>query len=298
LASVPATNLSGGGKKIVAAVADSPDRRADVARCIEYAQEFISKPTPKGDALQKAVDRCAQKFAKKDRNYVCTHFREALEGSFETLPASATVDAQTFCEATEGRMLELRGATRIPSVGTGPMTDFKVSERCMKAVEDAMAPKKTMHAAHVPDFWYTFCLNQNCAHFLPSRTRWCNVQQQPTHGVRVCEAARKFAVDEVAVRGDGQLMPDEVCSVYAEFVEEMGIDVEAYEHVVHGDSRQKVPSPGDPERALQSSQMKNDATKGDFESQPPTPKSGSVSGHTLGKLTVLIAAGAAVFADL
>merc|ERR1719310_2484178 len=123
------------------------------------------------------------------------------------------------------------------------------------------APAKTLKAQRAPDFWYALCMNQDCAHFLPSRTRWCTENHQPTHSASVCEAVRLFAHDEMTIFGAKELEADEVCNMYDEFVEDSYINVDAYMHVVHGKKHTSVPVPEDSSRALKSARLKNDAQK-------------------------------------
>jgi len=193
------------------------------------------------------------------KNYVCPHFEEGLESAFSTQPADRKFNAEDFCWLAETYFIELRGAARVPNMGSGPLINFQVSESCVPAVTSAFAPDKVLATEHVPDFWYAMCVNQDCAHFLPSRTRWCDVERDPTHSIVVCDALRTFAKDEVSVLGAGDMTPNEVCDVYGEFVKEMGINVEAYEHVMHKDTHHRMPTPDDHLRALQSANMVNEA---------------------------------------
>jgi len=103
-------------------------------------------------------------------------------------------------------------------------------------------------------------MNQDCAHFLPSRTRWCRTQRQPTHSVMVCDAARTYALGEVRSRAADMMSPDEICAMYGAFVRAMGVDVDAYEHVMHEGRVSKVPVPDDKARTLLSAQLVNDAS--------------------------------------
>lgn len=231
----------------------------DVEQCLEHAVQFVDKPMRADAIIQKAADHCAVDKSTEDKNYVCPHFQEGLEGAFGSQPADRTFDAEQFCWQAEGYFIELRGAARVPNMGSGPLVNFHLSASCQPAVSSAFAPDKTLKTEHVPDFWYAMCVNQDCAHFLPSRTRWCDVERDPTHSIAVCDSLRTFAKDEVSVLGDGDMTPDEVCDVYSEFVKEMGINVEAYEHVMHKDTRHRLPKPDDHVRALQSSNLVNEA---------------------------------------
>ena len=78
----------------------------------------------------------------------------------------------------------------------------------------------------VPDFWYAMCVNPDCAHFLPNKTRRCDVEEGPTHSIAVCNALQTFVNDEVQVLGTGDIAPSQVCKMYGEFVKEMGINVD------------------------------------------------------------------------
>jgi len=231
-----------------------------------------------------------------DKNYVCPHFKEAVEAALEDLDASEEISAKQFCEITEEHMLDMRGAARVPNIGAGPMTNFKISETCAMAVGGAVAPKDTVAAESVPDFWYAMCFNQDCAHFLPSRTRWCSVNRAPTHSYKVCEGVRKFARDSVAiVKGKEELSPHQVCDIYKEFVTEIGIDIEAYEAVMQGDTVKRVPVPENAVRALLSSRLVNEAGARylrDHEGSPvvPTPHSGALKAGALLALALPFAA--------
>merc|ERR1719263_1642644 len=235
---------------------------ADIASCTERAVVFLPEPATPKAAIEKAVDHCALDKSIDDRNYVCPHVKEGLLAAFARLPADRKLSAGDFCELTEAYYIGLRGASRVPNVGHGPLVDFTEGKGCAPAVEAALASEKSLDASKVADFWYAMCLNQDCAHFLPSRTRWCSIDNsQPTHGVEVCDAARLFASDAVTALGapSAGYGPEELCGIYADFVKELGVDVEAYEHFMHVDARHRVTNPEDPHRALQSSQLKNDA---------------------------------------
>mmetsp|Transcript_108408 Transcript_108408/g.317162 ORF Transcript_108408/g.317162 Transcript_108408/m.317162 type:complete len:338 (-) Transcript_108408:96-1109(-) len=233
-------------------------RSVDFSACRATAAKFLDSPVPAARAIEKAMDFCALEGRILDSNYACPHFREAITRALEPGGAEA-LDAAAFCRATEAYVLSLRGAARVPRTGSGPLLGFRVSPACAGAVAAAFAPEARLASASVPDFWYAMCMNQDCAHFLPSRTRWCDIQRQPTHSATVCEAARRFALDEVLVHETKTMSPEQICALYGEFVKEMGIDVDAYEHVMHNDSVRSLPVPDDQTRTLLSSQMVNDA---------------------------------------
>jgi len=126
----------------------------------------------------------------------------------------------------------------VPNLGKGSGFNFKLSKGCKATVLASFSKdEKKLPAKSAPDFWYALCMNQDCAHFLPSRTRWCTHNHEPTHTQNVCEAVRAFASDEVFVMErnfNKELDAEQVCSIYDEFVEATHINVEAYMHVVHG----------------------------------------------------------------
>jgi len=236
-------------------------RAEDVAGCISHAKKFITNPVRKATAIERAMDHCALDKKLDDRNFVCPHYRELLEEAFRREHSMKEFGAQSFCDVAETYMQQLKSAARIPNMGKGSGLKFKVAKDCKLIVAASFAPAKKLKAENAPDFWYALCMNQDCAHFLPSRTRWCTEDHQPTHSAAVCEAMRLYSRDEVTVIGDKELDAEEVCGIYDEFVENAYINVEAYLHVVHGKKKHPVPTPGDKDRALQSARMKNEAGK-------------------------------------
>jgi hypothetical protein len=231
----------------------------DINMCMEHATQFVKGKMTGDKITTAAADHCALSKAIGDTNYVCPHFEEGIRGAFATQVADRKYDAEAFCYLAETHFLELRGAARVPDMGHGPLIDFHVDKSCIPAVKSAFAPDTKLSTEHVPDFWYAMCVNQDCAHFLPSKTRWCDVEKDPDHGIAVCDALRTFVSDEVQVLGPGDVGPSQVCEMYGEFVKEMGINVEAYEHVMHKDSRHKMPKPANHMRALGSQSLQNRA---------------------------------------
>lgn len=221
-----------------------PDAARDIAACARVAKQFIKAPAIRAVVLEHAENFCDESNRLAKSRFACDHFHEAVESALSRQQEETKYDAHTFCEVTEAYMLDLRGATHVPNMGSGSLMNFKVSSQCMTVVSSAIKPHQYMSTSKVPDFWYAMCMNQNCAHFLPSRTKWCNEKLAPTHSVVVCEALRKFAADEAAVHEEGKLEPKQMCDLYGEFVREMGIDVDSYEHVIHSDSPRRLPSPG------------------------------------------------------
>jgi hypothetical protein len=255
----------------------------DKSRCVKHAGKFIKKPVPKARAIEYATDHCALDKKVDDRNFVCPHYKEILVNAFSRQSTARKFTAETFCGVAEAYVLALKmGAANIPNMGTGEGFKFEVSKDCQPIVMQSIKPETTLPSTSAPDFWYALCMNQDCAHFLPSRTRWCTEDHQPTHSAAVCEAIRTYARDEVTIFGSKKLDAEQVCSIYDEFVEDSHINVEAYLHVVHGKKTHKVKSPADKERALQSQRMQNDATKHKLrDSQGDPVKSAAVGANSV-----------------
>lgn len=231
----------------------------DIQSCMIVASRFIHGPKAPSTAVELAVDYCATHTTAEDRGRVCPHFLEAVVRSLEGLPEDMRITAESFCQIAEARMIEIRGATKVPRVGTGPMTNFRISETCAPMVREVMGSQHTIPAAKAGEFWYLTCLNQDCAHFLPSRTKWCDIDQAPTHTAWVCDSARHYVEKHVAEKG-ADVNSSDMCNLYADFVKDSGIDVEAFEHVMHADTSNRIPQLDDEaSKALRSSQLVNDA---------------------------------------
>jgi len=257
----------------------------DFAGCQKSAAEYITKPMTKASAIESAMDHCALDKKIDDRNFVCPHFKEILTNAFAQESTFKEFTAASFCDVAESYVFALkRGAANIANVaGKGSGKDFEVSEDCEPIVVNTFKPETSLPATSVPDFWYALCMNQDCAHFLPSRTRWCTQNRQPLHSAAVCEAIRTYARDEVIVNGEKDMNAREVCTIYDEFVEDSHINVEAYMHVMHGKKKHPVPSPDDPRRALNSARMKHEAGAHqirDSAGEPPA-KSAAASANML-----------------
>merc|ERR1719281_1736133 len=78
----------------------------------------------------------------------------------------------------------------------------------------------------------------------------------PTHGIEVCRRVREFASREVG-SSNKEMGASALCGLYDRFVDDVKSDVEAYDHYVHGESREHVPTPEDRPRALGSARMLN-----------------------------------------
>eukprot|EP00927_Polykrikos_kofoidii_P068540 TRINITY_DN63896_c0_g1_i1.p1 TRINITY_DN63896_c0_g1~~TRINITY_DN63896_c0_g1_i1.p1 ORF type:complete len:323 (-),score=49.31 TRINITY_DN63896_c0_g1_i1:24-992(-) len=242
----------------IVATAGGTATPADIAACKAFTEQFLVVPQIKERAIEKAIDFCATSKRAGDENFVCVHFKEALVNAFSTESNGNTFSSLGFCQIIEPYMLGLRGATRLPNVISGPLLNARISPQCEATVTQAFAPLTSVKAEQVPDLWYSICMGQDCRHLLPSQTRPC-WGQRPTHNIAVCEAARKFMTDAVVVLEEPDISATRACQLYKDFVEEMGVDVEAYEHVVHQDSAKLVRAPPDQARARGSSQLVNTA---------------------------------------
>lgn len=231
----------------------------DSKACKKTAAKFIDSPMLAERVIENAIDFCATEGRITDSVYACPHFQETIRRALELEPPDKLYSPESFCKVTEQFVISLRGAPRVPRAGTGTLLDFKVSDECVSTVASAFAPQEVLASDSVPDFWYAMCANQDCGHYLPSRTKWCDIQRTPTHSIVVCEEARRFALDEVIVHDAKVMGPRRICALYAEFVKEMGIDIYAYEHVMHNSTVAKLPRPGARERALLSARMVNAA---------------------------------------
>lgn len=230
--------------------------------CVKHASQFIKAPSKHARCVERAMDHCALDKKVDDKNFVCPHYKQILTDAFRREPTTKLYTAEDFCGVVELYISQLKSAHKVPNMGKGAGFGFELSKDCKPLVKSSFGGKKTIPAKSAPDFWYAMCMNQDCAHFLPSRTRWCTHEHQPTHSASVCEAVRIYSRDEVFVmeRNMGKnLNADEVCSIYDDFVEDTHINVEAYNHVVYGTEKHPVPSPKNRQRALDSAAMKNTA---------------------------------------
>jgi hypothetical protein len=231
--------------------------------CVSHAEKFITTPLRKGRAIERAMDHCALDNKVDDKNFVCPHYKQLLVAAFRRESTQTEFSAKSFCEVTETYVSQLGDAAKIPNMGKGEGFLFELTKHCQPIVLSSFGKGvKTLPARKAPDFWYALCMNQDCAHFLPSRTRWCKHDHSPTHSASVCEAVRVFAQDEVYVMErnlNKELDSEQVCSIYDDFVEDAHINVGSYLHVVHGTKDHPVPSPENKQRALDSARMSNEA---------------------------------------
>lgn len=271
LVAVPYTALAASWASLFQSTQLSAVSTVDMNGCIADAKKFMNKEYTKMKAIERAMDHCALSKKVDDKNFVCPHYREILNAAFRREPTDRLYSTESFCNVAEVYVHQLQSAAKVPNMGTGEGLKFKLGKDCKSIVLASLAPQKKMPAVSAPDFWYALCMNQDCAHFLPSRTRWCTHNHQPTHSASVCEAVRLYAHDEVAVLGPKEVDANQVCGMYDEFVEDSHIQVEAYMHVVHGKKQEKVPVPENPKRALQSAKMKNEAKENAIRDQNGDP---------------------------
>eukprot|EP00928_Gymnodinium_smaydae_P070639 TRINITY_DN54439_c0_g1_i1.p1 TRINITY_DN54439_c0_g1~~TRINITY_DN54439_c0_g1_i1.p1 ORF type:complete len:322 (+),score=62.01 TRINITY_DN54439_c0_g1_i1:63-1028(+) len=252
VASRPASSLAAVKAKV------TPE---DVQLCLSFASEVVRASEPPARAVERCVDRCALSKRVDDENFICPHLKAGLSKALQSLPPSTPLDARRFCEVTEEYMLSVRGATRVPNVGSGPITNFKVGKTCEAEVAAHFAAgSASVPAADVPELWYSLCANPaRCKQGLQSRTRGCRGEAVASYGIEVCAAILEFSRQKVSALG-AAMNAQEVCGVYSDFVSTLGYEVAAYEHVVHRENfDHRVPSPEDAARALSSSRLVNDA---------------------------------------
>lgn len=274
------------GSKDLEVVASS-ESAEDLAACVSYVENFLKGSTKRDKAISKAMDHCALDKKVDDANFVCPHFREILTEAFRREPTTREYTAKSFCDVAEQYVSELSNAHKVPNMGKGAGFTFKLAKSCKSTVLASFSDgEKTLPTKQVPDFWYALCMNQDCAHFLPSRTRWCTHDHAPTHAQSVCEAVRTFAHDSIFITRmklflkQKSMNADEVCNIYDEFVEETHINTAAYKHVVYGTKEHPVPSPANQKRALESAAMKNEAGKNKIADSAGEPVKNAAVGQT------------------
>jgi hypothetical protein len=236
------------------------------AECLEVAKKFVPPAGAVPDSLiEKSQDYCALRYTADD-SYVCPHFKDFIANSMadETIKRDKALNAAQLCYLTEYHVSELRVQTmNIPNmaVENATLEEFGVHEDCVPAVTKAMKPETALPTEKVPDFWYQFCLSQDCAHYLPSRHRWCAINKSPTpqHSNQLCLLVRDYAIRNAASFGGDKMNAKDMCKMYIGFIDESLINVEAYEYVVHDGSRESIAVPADPQKALLHSQLINTA---------------------------------------
>merc|ERR1719160_505779 len=117
----------------------------------------------------------------------------------------------------------------VPNVASKNATleEFGLHEDCEPAVAKAMKPEKALAKDKIPDFWYQFCLTQDCAHYLPSRHRWCTINKSPTpqHSNQLCLGVRDYAIRNSG-SFDDKMTAEDLCKMYIGFVGESLVNVE------------------------------------------------------------------------
>lgn len=225
----------------------------DIQRCVFAASKFVHGPKDIKHTKELSADFCTES---GDRNLeeggnICPHYNNAVSRALDGQDEARNVTAEEWCAITEQRMLEARGATRVPQVGDGPLMNFTIKSTCAPMVDKAMAPATSVDQDTAAGVWYVACMNQHCGHHLPSRTKWCTENHPPTHSRWICESSRDYIAgytdpsepDEKTVWADKNLTSQDICKMYGEYVKDLSGDVEAYEHVMHGDTSKRVPAP-------------------------------------------------------
>jgi hypothetical protein len=217
----------------------------DLDGCEANAKQWLHEPMTKDVAIASAVKHC-----ESGGSDVCANFRDLLGGAFRRQATDTQFTAPMFCRISEDYAAQMTHASQVskmvplfpPTDPDGNNFDFELSNTCKQTARKAMGGSKSLPANKAPNFWYSLCVNQDCAHFLPSRTRWCTASQVPTHGFAVCESLLSFVkgkVDGVSVAKqlDNNVQKDfnegQLCRMYEDFVEDAQKDYEAYQHVVH-----------------------------------------------------------------
>jgi len=269
------------------------------AQCEEVAKKFVPPAGAIPDSIiEKAQDYCALKYT-ADHSYVCPYFKWFIENSMvdEGVRRDRPLNAKQLCYLTEYHLHELKDQTmNVPNMAADNATldEFNVHEKCIPATTKAMKPEKAIATEKVPDFWYQFCLSQDCAHYLPSRHRWCSINKSPTpqHSNQLCLLVRDFALRSSGSYGASMTAKD-MCGMYAGFVDESLLNADAYEYVVHDGSKNHIPELTDPKKALLHSQLLNTAGAHHIRDNSATPvkpdKAGAADHGFVAILTICFA---------
>jgi len=236
IAVIPAAAVITKGKlRTSKTVAVSEVTPKDLNECLQVASRFIHGPKDLGLVRQLSADFCVKTRPHKERDIVCPHFASSIDLALDGHHDDEMVTAEDFCNIVEARMLETRGATRIPNIGRGPLLNFTATESCEESINRTRGAPGPSEMKNAADLWYVTCLNQDCGSALPSRTRDCTKDHSPTHSSWVCDLGRRF-IEEKSKDRKEDVSSRQICSWYGEFVKNLGIDIEAYEHVLHGDN--------------------------------------------------------------
>eukprot|EP00397_Hematodinium_sp_SG-2012_P054527 GEMP01065828.1.p1 GENE.GEMP01065828.1~~GEMP01065828.1.p1 ORF type:complete len:265 (+),score=61.13 GEMP01065828.1:206-1000(+) len=232
--------------------------------CLKYAKTvFAGKSMPLDDAINAVADDCALTKVSNAENYMCPDFRHFLTRAFHhTAAEMPQITAHIFCTYAENHYDDLRLEATHVGVDTGKegVEHWKVSRKCPEQMDKVLKERTSpLKAGDVPDFWYSYCMNDDCSHFLPSQYRWCKKQATPQHSQDVCNDASNAAKDWANDFGiQKEVSAVDLCGMYDQFISSIHRQLNAYTHVVHEDSRDETP-PTNAERALGSSQMVNAA---------------------------------------
>jgi len=200
--------------------------------CVHHAAQWLHKPATKDKAISSASSHCTSSMGVHKSS--CAQYRDLLHMAFKRQPSDKLYNAETFCDIAEGYVKQLSKAHNVPNMGKGAGFDFQLAKSCKTEALKSMAPNTELPAESAPNFWYALCMNQDCAHFLPSRTRWCTSNHQPTHAASVCEALHSFIKGKLDLKVlHSHVNAGEMCGMFESFVEETHLDYEAYMHVVH-----------------------------------------------------------------
>jgi len=268
------------------------------AQCIEVASKFVPPDGAVPDSIiEKSQDYCALRYT-AEHSYVCPHFKDFIENSMmdEGVDRTKPLTPPKLCYLTEYHVSELRVQTlNIPNmaIDNATLEEFGVHEDCVPAISKAMKPETSMPKDKVPDFWYQFCLSQDCAHYLPSRHRWCKINKSPTpqHSNQLCLLVRDYAIRGSASFSD-KMTAQDMCKMYIGFMDESLVNVEAYEYVVHDGSKKNIAEPRDPQKALLHSQLINTAGAHHIRDNSASPvkpiEKSSAASYGLGAIMVLL----------
>lgn len=216
---------------VIRAVAD------DIATCERNAKQWLHAPMNKERAVTAAMNHCVTEKYVKKADRTCSQYGDLLSGAFKREHSETEYTAAGFCKVAENYAVQMKGAAKIPKMGKGSGSEFKLSKSCQVAAKKEMGKDTKLPAHRAPKFWYSLCVNQDCAHYLPSRTRWCTANHAPTHGYSVCESLMSYVSGKVerpsAGSKDNEFDADQLCHMYDDFVEEKTEEYGAYMHVVH-----------------------------------------------------------------
>jgi len=240
--------------------------------CELVAKRFVQDAKAAENIPNFAIDYCTATSAEKKMQYVCVEFRDAISMILEDVPPDTMLTAESFCHIAETRVAEAGRAVHVPRIGTGPLHDFDIAHTCINMTRGVLGgDHKPVARGEAGDVWYNICLNQDCAHHLPSRSKWCDVDRAPTHSAWVCESSRRHMHTSAKKRETEKISASELCGLYDKFVDELNVDVDAYHFVMHSGNATHVPVPGQEERALTSSQLHNDKGGRDLQRESGKP---------------------------